>query len=108
VAFELAFFRHAPHARRRRCTTTRQRLTVARQLHYSVRGAKKSVDLSAVLNGLPVATVELKNPNTGQDVDHAIAQYRQRDPTSCCSPSAPSSTSPSTGRGFGRHPPARQ
>ena len=32
------------------------------------------------LNGLPVATVELKNPNTGQNADHAIEQYRRRDP----------------------------
>ena len=33
------------------------------------------------LNGLPVATVELKNPLTGQNVEHAIAQYRSdRDP----------------------------
>lgn len=54
-------------------------LTVARQLHYSLRDAMKSVDLALFVNGLPVATIELKNPNTGQDVDDAIAQYRQRD-----------------------------
>ncbi|MGH3568159.1 MAG: type I restriction endonuclease subunit R [Pseudonocardia sp.] len=55
-------------------------LTVARQLRYSIRDPKKSVDLVLFVNGLPVATIELKNPNTGQDVDHAIAQYRSRDP----------------------------
>jgi len=54
-------------------------LTVARQLHYSVRGPQLSVDMAFFVNGLPVATVELKNPNTGQNVDHAIAQYRDRD-----------------------------
>jgi type I restriction enzyme R subunit len=54
-------------------------LTVARQLHYSTRDTKKSVDLALFVNGLPVATVELKNPNTGQNVDDAIAQYRLRD-----------------------------
>ena len=32
------------------------------------------------VNGLPVATAELKNPNTGQNADHAITQYRDRDP----------------------------
>jgi type I restriction enzyme R subunit len=32
------------------------------------------------VNGLPVATAELKNPNTGQNTDDAIAQYRRRDP----------------------------
>ena len=55
-------------------------LTVARQVHFSSRDTKQSVDLVLFLNGLPVATVELKNPNTGQNVDHAIAQYRARDP----------------------------
>ncbi|MCY7341286.1 MAG: DEAD/DEAH box helicase family protein, partial [Pseudonocardia sp.] len=80
VAIDLAYFRpghtlaadalHDYHA---------NVLTVARQLHYSSRDAKKSVDLALFVNGLPVATVELKNPNTGQDVDHAIAQYRSRD-----------------------------
>jgi type I restriction enzyme, R subunit len=55
-------------------------LTVARQLHYSTRDAKRSIDLVLFVNGLPVATVELKNSSTGQDVDHAIAQYRSRDP----------------------------
>ena len=55
-------------------------LTVARQLHYSVRDPLRSIDLALFVNGLPVATAELKNPNTGQNVDHAIEQYRQRDP----------------------------
>ncbi len=55
-------------------------LTVARQLHYSVRDPLLSLDLAFFVNGLPVATVELKNPNTGQNADHAIAQYRRRDP----------------------------
>jgi type I restriction enzyme, R subunit len=55
-------------------------LTVARQLHYSVRHPLLSVDMALFVNGLPVATVELKNPNTGQNADHAIAQYRSRDP----------------------------
>ena len=33
------------------------------------------------MNGIPVATAELKNPLTGQNVEHAIHQYRQdRDP----------------------------
>ncbi|MBX6390931.1 MAG: DEAD/DEAH box helicase family protein, partial [Frankia sp.] len=55
-------------------------LTVARQLRYSARDPRLSVDLALFVNGLPVATVELKNPNTGQNADDAIRQYRQRDP----------------------------
>ena len=55
-------------------------LTVARQLHFSFRDASLSVDMAFFVNGLPVGTVELKNPNTGQNADHAVAQYRERDP----------------------------
>ena len=56
-------------------------LSVARQLHFSARDAAQSVDLAFFVNGLPVASVELKNPMTGQDAEnHAVAQYRRRDP----------------------------
>lgn len=55
-------------------------LSVARQLRFSYRDPDQSVDLALFVNGLPVATIELKNPATGQDVGHAVAQYRQRDP----------------------------
>ena len=55
-------------------------LTVARQLHFSARDATQSVDMAFFVNGLPVASVELKNPNTGQRAEDAIAQYRRRDP----------------------------
>jgi type I restriction enzyme R subunit len=55
-------------------------LTVARQLHFSARDASQSVDMAFFVNGLPVASVELKNPNTGQHAEDAITQYRRRDP----------------------------
>ena len=55
-------------------------LSFSRQLHFSFRDTNESVDVALFVNGLPVATVELKNPNTGQNADHAIAQYRKRDP----------------------------
>ncbi len=56
------------------------RLTITRQLPYEPNSAK-TLDLCLFVNGLPVATAELKNPLTGQTVDHAIRQYRQdRDP----------------------------
>ncbi|HLH17950.1 MAG TPA: type I restriction endonuclease [Bryobacteraceae bacterium] len=53
-------------------------LTVTRQLHFSVQH-EQSVDLLLSVNGLPVATAELKNAFTGQTVNNAIAQYRGRD-----------------------------
>ncbi|WP_436606585.1 type I restriction endonuclease [Sorangium sp. So ce1036] len=42
--------------------------------------AKDPVDLLLSLNGLPIATAELKNHLTGQSVDDATRQYRARDP----------------------------
>ena len=57
------------------------RLTVTRQVHYSKNEPKKSIDLVLFVNGLPVATVELKNHFTGQTVSNAMRQYREdRDP----------------------------
>lgn len=54
--------------------------SIVRQLHYSENGPK-SVDLALFLNGLPLFTAELKNPFTGQTVEHAVTQYRKdRDP----------------------------
>jgi len=56
------------------------RLTVTRQVHYSPTH-NKSLDLVLSLNGIPVATAELKNPLTGQTWRHAIHQYQHdRDP----------------------------
>ena len=55
-------------------------LGLTRQLRFSSR-SEKSLDLTVSLNGIPVATVELKNPLTGQTVEDAIHQYRRdRDP----------------------------
>jgi type I restriction enzyme R subunit len=50
-------------------------LTVTRQVHYSTKD-ESSIDMLLSLNGLPVATIELKNPFTGQDVDDAKRQYK--------------------------------
>ena len=48
---------------------------VVRQLHYSQKN-ENSLDLGLFLNGLPLFTVELKNPLTGQNVQDAIRQYK--------------------------------
>jgi type I restriction enzyme R subunit len=53
---------------------------VTRQVYFSTKN-KKSIDLLLLLNGLPVATIELKNLFTGQAVKEAMAQYKtSRDP----------------------------
>src|SRR5712692_2600565 len=55
-------------------------LGLTRQLHFSPR-SEKSLDVTLSLNGIPVATLELKNPLTGQTVEDARRQYKQdRDP----------------------------
>jgi type I restriction enzyme R subunit len=56
------------------------RLVLVRQLAYSA-DETKTLDLALLLNGILVATAELKNPLTGQTVEHAKRQYRHdRDP----------------------------
>ena len=56
------------------------RLGLTRQLRFSPR-SEKSLDVTLSLNGVPVATLELKNPLTGQRVEDARRQYKQdRDP----------------------------
>ena len=58
----------------------KNRLTVIRQVPCHP-GQHDTVDLLFAVNGLPVATCELKNPGTGQHWRHAIRQYQQdRDP----------------------------
>ncbi len=58
----------------------KNRLGITRQLQYRP-NSNKSIDVVLSLNGIPIATVELKNPLTGQTTDHARRQYQQdRDP----------------------------
>ena len=55
------------------------RLRVVRQVYYSAKNTA-SIDLVLFVNGIPVATLELKTDNT-QSIDDATAQYRNaRDP----------------------------
>jgi type I restriction enzyme R subunit len=57
------------------------RFSVTRQLAYSVDEIKRALDLCIFVNGLSLATFELKNRLTKQNVYDAIAQYRRdRDP----------------------------
>lgn len=51
-------------------------LSVTRQLYYGTEHSK-SLDLVLFLNGLPIVTVELKNPLSGQMVEDAKRQYKK-------------------------------
>ena len=57
------------------------RFTVTRQLRYSNDETQRALDLCIFINGLPIATFELKNNLTKQTYEDAIEQYkRDRDP----------------------------
>ncbi|MCA9463519.1 MAG: type I restriction endonuclease subunit R [Nitrospira sp.] len=57
------------------------RFSVTRQLRYSRDETQLALDLGLFINGLPVATFELKNSLTKQTVADAVQQYqRDRDP----------------------------
>ena len=51
------------------------RLRVMQQVRYSTKN-NNSIDLVLFVNGLPVATIELKTDNT-QSLEHAIQQYKK-------------------------------
>jgi type I restriction enzyme, R subunit len=51
--------------------------SITSQVHYSESDAGLSIDIVLFLNGLAIATMELKNPWTGQTVYHAKKQYRE-------------------------------
>ncbi len=56
------------------------RAGITRQLRFSPH-SEQSLDVTLSVNGIPVATLELKNPLTGQTVEDARRQYRKdRDP----------------------------
>jgi len=52
------------------------RLTVTRQVKMSETSLDDSIDLVFFVNGIPVATAELKSQTAGQNVKDAIHQYR--------------------------------
>jgi type I restriction enzyme, R subunit len=85
--------KHGPHSLDLFCGTpspgnaaaaeryARNRFSVTRQLRYSRDETQLALDLALFINGLPVATFELKNSLTKQTVADAVQQYqRDRDP----------------------------
>lgn len=57
------------------------RFSITRQLAYSMDETRRALDLGLFINGLPIATFELKNSLTKQTVEDAVQQYkRDRDP----------------------------
>ncbi|TIE09213.1 type I restriction endonuclease subunit R, partial [Legionella pneumophila] len=55
--------------------------SVTRQLRYSNSETQLALDMAIFINGLPIATFELKNKLTKQTVEDAVQQYKNdRDP----------------------------
>ena len=82
VKFQMAFFKPEstlnPDAE---ILYNTNNLSVTRQVYYE-RAGKNSLDMVLALNGLPIATVELKNQFSGQSVENAKKQYvYDREPT---------------------------
>jgi type I restriction enzyme R subunit len=76
VKFSLAFFKPESGLNpETEALYAKNILSVTRQLHYHPKNTK-SLDLALFLNGLPVATIELKNQFTGQSIGNAEQQYQ--------------------------------
>ena len=80
---EVALFYGTPSPGNKKATErfASNRFSVSRQLRYSRDDTANAIDLALFINGLPIATFELKNSLTKQTVEDAIEQYkRDRDP----------------------------
>ncbi len=79
--FKLAFFKPAHKLLQETLDLyNKNKLHVTRQVPCHPHDTH-TIDLVLSLNGIPIATIELKNPATGQTWQHAIAQYKtDRDP----------------------------
>jgi type I restriction enzyme R subunit len=79
--FDLCYFEPTnPAAEASRRLYQENLLHVQRQVKFSETDGK-SLDLGIFLNGLPIFTIEVKNQISGQNVGHAMKQYKDtRDP----------------------------
>lgn len=81
VSVQLCYAQPASAMNRSSCELyAHNTLQVTRQIKYSLKN-ENSVDMVIFLNGLPIITIELKNPLTGQTFRDAVEQYKtNRDP----------------------------
>ncbi len=80
-SIDLLYGAPSPENIRAKVLYSQNHFSVTRQLRYSTDNAQLALDLCLFINGLPVATFELKNSLTKQTVDDAVEQYkRDRNP----------------------------
>jgi type I restriction enzyme R subunit len=79
--FDLCYFEPTnPVAAEARRLYLENLIHLQRQVKFS-EADEKSLDMVIFLNGLPIFTIELKNQISGQNITHAIKQYKDtRDP----------------------------
>src|SRR5213594_3295067 len=81
VHFDLFYGTPSPGNAKAKALHAENRFSVTRQLAYSMDETRRALDLCLFINGLPIATFELKNSLTKQTVEDAMEQYRRdRDP----------------------------
>ena len=79
--FDLFYGTPSPGNTKAGALHAQNRFSVTRQLAYSTDETRRALDLCLFINGLPIATFELKNSLTKQTVEDAIQQYKHdRDP----------------------------
>lgn len=77
IAFRLCYFRPASALEPRRVREYEANiLSVIEEVEYSLKHGNR-IDVVLFVNGLPVATMELKNQLTGTTFRHAESQYRK-------------------------------
>ena len=81
VHFDLFYGTPSPGNAKAETLHAENRFSITRQLAYSMDETRRALDLCLFINGLPIATFELKNSLTKQTVEDAVEQYkRDRDP----------------------------
>jgi type I restriction enzyme R subunit len=81
VHFDLFYGTPSPGNSKAEQLHAENRFSITRQLAYSMDETRRALDMCLFINGLPIATFELKNSLTKQTVADAEEQYkRDRDP----------------------------
>jgi type I restriction enzyme R subunit len=75
--FDLFYGTASPGNARAEARHAQNRFSITRQLAYSSDETRRALDLCLFINGLPIATFELKNSLTKQTVEDAVEQYRR-------------------------------
>src|SRR6185436_8994416 len=77
VHCDLFYGTPSPGNARAEALHAQNRFSITRQLAYSMDETRRALDLCLFINGLPIATFELKNSLTKQTGEDAVEQYKR-------------------------------